>query len=54
MHVHKHMLYFLEQHSDSFKYWSEIITINTEGKSLIRKLGIGGQNTKCAVGLTFW
>ena len=29
----------LEQHSESFKSWSAIIRINTEGKSLIMKLG---------------
>ena len=29
----------LEQHSESFKFWSAIIRINTEGKSLIMKLG---------------
>jgi len=35
MNLHKHQLYFLEQHSESFKSWSAIIIINTEGKSLI-------------------
>ena len=39
MHLHKHQLYLLEQHSESFKSWSAIIRINTEGKSLIMKLG---------------
>jgi len=39
MNLHKHQLYLLEQHSESFKSWSAIIRINTEGKSLIRKLG---------------
>jgi len=39
MHLHKHHLYLLEQHSVSFKIWSAIIRINTEGKSLIMKLG---------------
>ena len=41
MHLHKHQLYYLEQHSESFKIWSAIIRINTEGKSLIMKLGPG-------------
>ena len=31
IHVHKQQLYWLEQHSDSFKKWSAIIRINTEG-----------------------
>ena len=39
MSVHKHQLYLLEQHSESFKIWSAIIRINTEGKSLIMQLG---------------
>jgi len=39
MNLHKYQLYSLEQHSESFKIWSEIIRINTEGKSLIMKLG---------------
>jgi len=41
MNLHKHQfkLYLLEQHSESFKIWSAIIRINTEGKSLIMKLG---------------
>jgi len=44
MNLHKHQLYLLEQHSESFKIWSAItfcIRINTEGKSLIMKLGPG-------------
>ena len=39
MNLHKHQLYLLEQHSESFKIWSAIIRINTEGKSLIMQLG---------------
>ena len=40
MNLHKHQLYLLEQHSESFKIWSAIIRINTEGKSLtFMKLG---------------
>jgi len=39
MNLHKHQLYLLEQHSESFKSRSAIIRINTEGKSLIIKLG---------------
>jgi len=38
LHVHKHWLYLLEQHGQSFKIWSAIIRINTRGKSLIVKL----------------
>jgi len=41
MNLHKHQLYLLDQHSESFKIWSAIIRINTEGKSLIMKLGPG-------------
>jgi len=41
LNLHKHQLYLLEQHSESFKTWSAIIRINTEGKSLIMKLGPG-------------
>jgi len=41
MHLHKHQLYLLEQHSESFTIWSVIIRINTEGKSLIMKLDPG-------------
>jgi len=39
MNLHKHQLYFFQQHSESFKILSAIIRINTEGKSLIMKLG---------------
>jgi len=41
MNLHKHQFYLLEQQSESFKIWSAIIRINTEGKSLIMKLGHG-------------
>jgi len=41
MNLHKHQLYLLDQHSESFKSVSAIIRINTEGKSLIMKLGLG-------------
>ena len=41
MNLHTHQLYLLEQHYESFKIWSAIIRINTEGKSLIMKLGPG-------------
>ena len=39
MNLHKHQLYLIEQHSESFNICSAIIRINTEGKSLIMKLG---------------
>ena len=39
LYVHTHQVYLLEQHSESFEIWSAIIKINTEGKSLIMKLG---------------
>ena len=39
LNLHKHQLYLLEQHSTSFKIWSPIIRINTEGKSTIMKMG---------------
>ena len=32
MNLHKHEFYLLEQHNESFKIWSAIIRINTEGK----------------------
>jgi len=35
MNLHKHQLYLFEQYTESFKSWSAIIRINTEGKSLI-------------------
>ena len=41
MNLHKHQLYLLEQHSESFKIWSAIIRINTEGTSVIMKSGPG-------------
>ena len=41
LNQHKHQLYLLKQHSESFNIWSAIIRINTEGKSLIMKLGPG-------------
>ena len=43
VHVHKHQLFLLEQHSESFKSWSAIIRINTDGNSLVMKLGLVGQ-----------
>ena len=39
MDAHNNQLYLLEQHSESFEIWSTIKRINTEGKSLIMKLG---------------
>ena len=39
MNLHKHRLYLLEQHSESFKIWSAINRTNIESKSLIMKLG---------------
>jgi len=44
MNLHKLQLYLIEQHSESFKVWSAIIRINTEGKSLNMKLGPGCLN----------
>ena len=41
----KHQLYLLGQHSESFKIWSAIIRINTDGKSSIMKLGPGYKDT---------
>ena len=41
LNLHKHQLYLLEQHSESFNIWSATIRINAEGKSLIMKLGLG-------------
>jgi len=31
MNLYKHQLYSLEQHSESFKIWSAIIRIKSEG-----------------------
>jgi len=39
MNLHKHQLYLLEQHSESFKIWSGTDRINTEGNSLNMTLG---------------
>ena len=39
MHVRKYRVYLLEKHNKLFKSWSAIIRINTDGKSLIMKLG---------------
>jgi len=39
MNLLKHLLYLLEQHSESFHIWSAIIGISTEGKSLLMNLG---------------
>ena len=39
MDLIKQQLYLLEHHSELFKIWTGIIRINTEGKSLIMKLG---------------
>ena len=44
MNLHKHQLYLLE-HSESFKSWSAIIRINTEGKPLIMKVCPGPANS---------
>ena len=41
MNLHKHPLYLLEQHSESYEIWSATIRINTDGKSLNMKLGPG-------------
>ena len=41
MNLRKHQLYLLEQHNESFKIWSAIIRINTEGNSLIMNFGPG-------------
>jgi len=47
MHVHKHQLYLLKQNSESLKIWSAMIQFNTEGKSLIIKLGSGVSPLVC-------
>ena len=50
LYVHTHQVYLLEQHSESFEIWSAIIKINTEGKSLIMKLGpVHIVRSNCAV-----
>ena len=41
MNLHKHQLYLLKQHNESINNWSEIIRINTKGKSLIMNVGPG-------------
>ena len=47
MNLHNNQMYLLEQHSESFNIWSAIIRINTEGKSLIIKLGPGIIRLNC-------
>ena len=37
------VLYLLKQHNESFEIWSALIKNNTEGKSLIMKLGPDGK-----------
>ena len=44
MNLHKHQMYLLEQHSESFNIWSAIIRISTEGKSSIMTVGLGSSN----------
>jgi len=39
MNVHKQKLFLFKQHSESFAIWLASLRINTEGKSLIMKLG---------------
>jgi len=39
MNVHKQKLFLLKQHSESFEMWLASIRTNTEGKSLIIKVG---------------
>ena len=51
MNLHKHHLYLFEQHSESFKIWWAIITINTEAKSLIMQLG---PDTIISITITSW
>jgi len=46
MHVHKHQLYFLEQHSKSFIIWSVIISINTDNECKSLKLKLGREHLK--------
>ena len=38
LHVHKHQLYLLEQHSESFEIGQQLNWIYIEGNSLIMKL----------------
>ena len=49
MNLHKHQLYLLEQHSESFKCWSAINRITNEGKSLIMKLGPGRRKSSLSL-----
>jgi len=39
VHLNNHELYLLEQHFESFKLWSAIIRINTDGNCFIMRLG---------------
>jgi len=41
MTLHKHQLYLLQQHNESFEVFSAIIRTNTEGQSLVMTLGPG-------------
>ena len=47
MNIHKHQLFLLEKHSESFNIWSAIIRINTEGKSLIMKSSPDKNKYRC-------
>ena len=52
MNLHKHQLYLLEQHSESFTIWSAIIRINTEGKSLY-EIGPSNPKFKCWIEMCY-
>ena len=54
MNLHKYQLYLLEQHSESFQIWSAIIRINTEGKSVITKLGPDTTQSLEILLFSFW
>jgi len=56
MNLHIHQLDLFQQHSESFKIWSAIIRINTEGKSLIMKLGpcISGADLSTSGSFELW
>ena len=52
MNLHKHQLYLIEQHSETFNILSAIIRINTEGKSLNMRLGHGDGASRVLLKIT--
>ena len=54
MHVHKHQLYLLEQHSESFKVCLAVIRINTEGLSVSGTMSMTGNIQSSHIEVIKW